>query len=68
MLKARNHDSSPEHRAAMRHLAKVGGMTSVQVRRILRTLARGALVPFMKRDAARLRRQSGQVVRACRYG
>jgi hypothetical protein len=35
----------------MRHLAKVGGMTSVQVRRILRTLARRALVPFMNREA-----------------
>ena len=39
MSKARKQDSSPEHRAAMRHLAKVGGMTSIQVRRILRTLA-----------------------------
>jgi len=39
MAKARKHDSFPEHRAAMRHLAKVGGMTSIQIRRILRTLA-----------------------------
>jgi len=45
----------------MRHLAEVGGMTSVQVRRILRALARGALAPFMNREATRLRRQSGQV-------
>jgi len=39
MAKARKQDSSREHRAALRHLAKLGGMTSIQVRRILRTLA-----------------------------